>query len=958
MRCCQTLFLILSLCLILSGSVLSRGLDVENKSLSAIDTQAVIMPDDLRHVAVHDAGKLYTPFYDGFYSLGFSGSPAIDPESGDTLNFTTYPANSQIEYIFMGGIWVGGIVNNDTLVSTMHDGWAGPQEMSPYNQEMFPNNPDVGGTHRTGDFADDEFVTVITDKMYEVYEHTPLNLEITQKSYSWADTLFDDFILVDYTVTNVGDESITDGWVGILLDADVFHLSSTEGYQDDCSGLLDTLLDENDPSSRAFIAYSFDNDGDPETEMLQWGETSPRGAISLRILGADFDVDNANFNWWISNGSLSLDFGPRRLGTPEDPFYEFTNGALGTAGSDADRYFLLSHPEVDYDQLFTAIDHSAEGWLPPPLPNMANDFSDGYDTRFLLSCGPFDVPAGESVTFTVALVAGDNLHVNGSDFNDYFDADNPTAYYQTLDFSELLLHHKRAEEVYQSGYTLANPGLPVGLAITAFDDTFVDLSWYASARPDLAGYNIYYRDTEGDNVWYKVNLSPIANTSNTIPITMPLHLHEFAVTIVNDIGQESVLSDIVSLVPNTPHTVTGVESIVQGLNIAVQWDWNSDSDIEYYLVYRSTWNGEFEKLDSTAQDYFIDVTTESGVKYNYYIVANNFFGNESLPSEIVSEIPMAMDKGVLFIDHSSAMSSSAQMPFNTNEFMELYTQVASRLPAELHQTMADGYEACTFKKMADYSHLVVILEGRSSSIKSPISEVRLDSIALFMQNGGSVIITASNAGFEGTTDKTYRYSPGDIEYDIFKMDSCVSRNFVYDGLGVHGDLAGCVSLNSEYDSLTADMTKLVPQDIFVDFLPATGFLFPREDAEPLFTYESSVPDTINSGQINGIRYLGEDYKFVLLNFPLTLMRSPENYRVLLQALKDIGVDVYCGDANDDGNVNLGDAIYLIQYTFFGGSPPVNMGHADINCDGHVNMGDVVGLINYIFRDHALLNCCP
>lgn len=58
----------------------------------------------------------------------------------------------------------------------------------------------------------------------------------------------------------------------------------------------------------------------------------------------------------------------------------------------------------------------------------------------------------------------------------------------------------------------------------------------------------------------------------------------------------------------------------------------------------------------------------------------------------------------------------------------------------------------------------------------------------------------------------------------------------------------------------------------------------------------------------------------------------------------------CGDANNDGNVDVSDALWIINYIFVGGDPPVQYYLADVNVDDLVNISDAVYLINYIFRD--------
>ncbi len=57
----------------------------------------------------------------------------------------------------------------------------------------------------------------------------------------------------------------------------------------------------------------------------------------------------------------------------------------------------------------------------------------------------------------------------------------------------------------------------------------------------------------------------------------------------------------------------------------------------------------------------------------------------------------------------------------------------------------------------------------------------------------------------------------------------------------------------------------------------------------------------------------------------------------------------CGDANNDQVLNIGDAVYVINYIFKGGPPPPLMVAGDGNCDKAVNIGDAVYMVNYIFK---------
>jgi len=56
----------------------------------------------------------------------------------------------------------------------------------------------------------------------------------------------------------------------------------------------------------------------------------------------------------------------------------------------------------------------------------------------------------------------------------------------------------------------------------------------------------------------------------------------------------------------------------------------------------------------------------------------------------------------------------------------------------------------------------------------------------------------------------------------------------------------------------------------------------------------------------------------------------------------------CGDANNDGAVNVSDAVWIINYVFVGGAPPDPFEAGEANCDGAVNVSDAVWIINYVF----------
>ena len=63
----------------------------------------------------------------------------------------------------------------------------------------------------------------------------------------------------------------------------------------------------------------------------------------------------------------------------------------------------------------------------------------------------------------------------------------------------------------------------------------------------------------------------------------------------------------------------------------------------------------------------------------------------------------------------------------------------------------------------------------------------------------------------------------------------------------------------------------------------------------------------------------------------------------------LGVGDIPGDANSDGQVTVGDVIWLVNYLFKYGPPPSPMWKGDVNQDCRVTVADIVYLVNYLFK---------
>jgi hypothetical protein len=418
----------------------------------------------------------------------------IDPVTGDTVYGCVYPRGSYVGYSSVS-LCIGAVVGKDTLVSN-------PWEIAPENGSgefaVLSSDPrstyySINGRSQLDLICEyyDNYQVPFQIGGWDVRKHIPLGLTITQRSMAWGGGSIDDFVMIEFNIANTGGKRLKQIYVG--LDQFTWAKSVFIDGDDDQDNLAGFLQSHESADGCGFIdtlnvAYVMDNDGDPVSG--EYTLQSPRAAVGVMVLGGLSDTTRLNYNWWIGTNSLRESFGPRRKATPGDPFRSI-GPELGQPYKDVNFYYVMSHPEIDYDQIFTAVDHQSEGWLPPPANGGL--IASGSWGQALLSFGPFELSPRESFTFTIAVVGGDNVH-KYPDFP--LDPQFPQPYYDQLDFSELATNARWAQWVYD------NPGV----------DT------------DSDGYFGEYHVCEGETTWYKGDGVP--DFRGSLPPTIPFTRYE------------------------------------------------------------------------------------------------------------------------------------------------------------------------------------------------------------------------------------------------------------------------------------------------------------------------------------------------------------------------------------------------------------------------------------------------
>ena len=605
-----------------------------------------------------EIGGIYTNW--GTFGIGYVNTPLCD---GEICPSFESPENSGLEYLFAGAIWIGGIVDNDTLVSVGAEGWyTGISEFHPPHEGM-----------AFGGVSDHSIWTLFCDSLTNPYAagfdpfddrpHIPLNLRVANRAHTWRSDPENYSIIYDMVITNTGPDLIQEGYVGFHIDADVFHRSNdAQGFFDDLTG---SLPDKG-------IAYIIDNDGDPEGGFFD--VTSPLRAFAFKFLQASFIPTDTAYNWWIGNGNAALDFGPQRV--DEFGSVECDFGAhIGTPTGDPSKYCIMSHPGWDYDQIRT---DTIEGWAPPYNSALADDFANGSDTRFLMSIGPFDLMPDSSIRLIYTNFTGADIHTDPDNLTNL--PDDPDQYLANLDFTDLIA---KAAVTDSLGQSLTNPTIPVmGLYARHNDLDSVVIEWDPWGFAGVDGYEIYLYNIPADSFPYPGVAPPWMAPSESDYYASVDQTYRFVfgglspygvylVSMANRFGSEAGNRSEPLMLQSggrPPAPLVDDEFIFTqpGDPAVLSWSEPAGVDVDYYNIYKfenveaAAWKyyplydiGDFSAIEEPRDSFFVN-----GVQYYYYAMKPY----QQIDSQYTSLVDYAADSTVFVV--TAVLKSGLETSFS------------------------------------------------------------------------------------------------------------------------------------------------------------------------------------------------------------------------------------------------------------------------------------------------------
>ena len=441
----------------------------------------------------------------GSQARGYNETPGgcfmKDPNADLPAPSFEYPCGSDLEYLFQGALWIGAVVEGETLVSVGNDGWFGDiAETFPGSEEeggcikeksIRPATPNCNPPDTAGAISEQDIIAIYSDTTtvgiavdpYDRRLHKPIGIQIAQRSYSWSYDYAEDFALIDFTIKNIGKKDVKWIWIGLYMDCDVGWTGNASAFTDDITGFRATYPsalwgDTMQYQDTINIGWIADDNGD----LGKGGVVTDNSVTSVTgVRVARAPTKSVSFNYWMSEGNdpVNLDWGPQKQDNWDlwmKNYGSWCEGGKGTPCGDRAKYYTMSNGEHDYDQVFACINKSDSGWLPPP--GFCTDLADGYDTRYLFSFGPIPVLyPGDSTKVTVGYVAGENFHYKANPI----DVNNPIAYYQNLDFSDFATNARWVGWVYD------NPG-PGGKCFKLPNEGDTCLFYYeGDGVPDFKG---------------------------------------------------------------------------------------------------------------------------------------------------------------------------------------------------------------------------------------------------------------------------------------------------------------------------------------------------------------------------------------------------------------------------------------------------------------------------------------
>jgi fibronectin type 3 domain-containing protein len=304
------------------------------------------------------------------------------------------------------------------------------------------------------------------------------------------------------------------------------------------------------------------------------------------------------------------------------------------------------------------------------------------------------------------------------------------------------------------------PSKVTGLTVTPLSGSQLNLNWTANQEPDLNHYNIYRSITSG----FQVNTStdtpigqPNTNSYNDNNGLSESTKYYYRIAAVDNTGNIGTLSDEKSgttLDSIAPAKVLGlVVTTVSSTRLDLSWTANSESDLSYYMIYRSTTPGFAVNFTSdlpiaqpTTNSYSNIEGLSPSTAYYYRVVAVDSSGNigelsdEGTATTSAAEGDVTPPSKVTGLTASNITANSLDLTWTANTESDLdhynvyrgttagFLVNSSTVP--LGQTTTNNYSDTGLSQSTTYYYRVVAVDTSQNkgSISDEVSATTLTQV--------------------------------------------------------------------------------------------------------------------------------------------------------------------------------------------------------------------------------------
>lgn len=390
----------------------------------------------------------------------------------------------------------------------------------------------------------------------------------------------------------------------------------------------------------------------------------------------------------------------------------------------------------------------------------------------------------------------------------------------------------------------------------------LSLSWFENSDPDFSHYKIYVGLSSG-NYYKNLTTSDTTYIIENLTEGTPYYI---AVSSINTNGDESFLTErnmVPHSIPLAPQNLTAVP---KWQSVELNWTKNLELDFAGYNIYRSTDStGGYSRLNTQllTDTLFTDINASSGIKFYYYVKAQDTNNNESEKSNLVVSRSVTLDKGILLVDATSDGNGSLLNPTD-NEVDEFYNRILSGFSISNYDINTEG--EISLMELAPFSTVIWQKDDNQNTI---YTTQFIKIIKDYLNYGGNLLYVGHRPArvFGGSTSGGGTYGPGSFLYDYLKIDSSLYRNAAR--------FWGGVSLTAPYADVFSDSTKTNPTLNY--HLLGIESIVPNQSASTVYKFETLFDSSSSFGNMKhqpvGVEYIGSDFKTITISFPLYYMNE-------------------------------------------------------------------------------------